>query len=322
MVEQLERLVESSGLALGVPIEGRVKSWDSIVAKLERKRLEPKALHEIEDLLGLRVIFLFQRDLDSFHESLGKTFNILSSEDTSARLKDAQFGYKSRHYSVTLPDEWKNVPSLSGLTAQKMEVQVRTLAQHIWAAASHKLQYKHEESVPLPLRRAIYRVSALLETVDLEFERLIDERLNYVGAQAAAAADADKLDVAIVEAVLDEALPSSNKDRTNSEDYSELLEDLQHFHVDTRGQLRALLFENIEAVLAAEAVAVANRSDFDEDDYFRRGEQHSSRRARGVFFTHAGLARQAISEAYGEDNVSSWLSARVGYDAQSFEDLG
>jgi ppGpp synthetase/RelA/SpoT-type nucleotidyltranferase len=33
-----------------------------------------------------------------------------------------------------------------GLGGLRAEVQVRTTAQHIWAAASHKLQYKHEES--------------------------------------------------------------------------------------------------------------------------------------------------------------------------------
>lgn len=59
---------------------------------------------------------------------------------------------------------------MSGL---KAEVQVRTVTQHVWAAASHVLQYKQEASVPLPVRRSIYRVSALLETVDLEFERVL-----------------------------------------------------------------------------------------------------------------------------------------------------
>jgi ppGpp synthetase/RelA/SpoT-type nucleotidyltranferase len=62
------------------------------------------------------------------------------------------------------------------------ELQLRTLAQHIWAVASHKLQYKREASVPVPIRRSINRVSALLEMVDLEFDRVLLEREQYVPA--------------------------------------------------------------------------------------------------------------------------------------------
>lgn len=313
MVEQLEQLVISYGLTFGVPIESRIKSWDSIEEKLERKRLKPKSLSDFDDLLGLRVIFLFQRDLEPFHNAISETFKITSVEDTSLRLADAQFGYKSRHYLASLPHEWEQIPSFKGLTKLGVEIQVRTLAQHIWAAAAHKLQYKHEGGVPLPLRRSIYRVSALLETVDLEFTRVLRERDDYVRTQAATAAEADKLDVTIVEAVLDEMLPAKSKD-AGGEDYSDLLVDLERFNISTRGALKSLLAEQLEAIMRADANEVRSKvgdNDNVADDLNDHGEHVVDRLARGVYFTHVGLARRALSERYESNTVQEWLLSRV-----------
>jgi ppGpp synthetase/RelA/SpoT-type nucleotidyltranferase len=301
MSEQLEQLVNASGLTLGVPIESRVKSWESIAEKFERKSLNTDSLAAIEDLVGIRVNFLFQRDLDPFHKTIAATFKVHSTEDTSRRLAEAQFGYKSQHYILSLPSEWNTIPSLRGLCERKVEVQVRTLAQHIWAAASHKLQYKHEDSVPPPIRRSIYRVSALLETVDLEFSRVLSERESYVSQQAAAAQDSDILDVTVLEAVLDEMLPAINK-ATGREDYSDLLPDLQHFEISTRGRLKSLLNETLDAVMEADATYAATEryEDYDQD----ASEDRSTRLANGAYFTHVGLARQALIEKFGDAAIA------------------
>lgn len=313
MIEQLDHLVMSCGLTLGVPIESRVKSWESIAEKIDRKRLRHKSLGGIDDLVGLRVIFLFQRDLDPFHAEITKIFSILSTEDTSHRLADAQFGYKSQHYVLRIPHTWDGIPSFKGLTKLKIELQVRTLAQHIWATASHKLQYKREDSVPLPIRRSIYRVSALLETVDLEFTRVLKERDDYIQRQAVNAEENDSLNVDVLEAILDEQLPSKNKD-TESEDYADLLVDLQHFGINTRGALRTLLTKHKSSVLRSDAREIDQRRSDDEEEEDapeEPGERLADRLARNVFFTHVGLAREALCKEFGSETVHDWLFVRT-----------
>lgn len=312
IIEQLEHLVDSCGLTLGVPIESRIKTWSSLAEKLERKGLKPKSLADVDDLLGVRVIFLFQRDLDPFKKAVSETFKVLSAEDTSQRLADAQFGYQSQHYVVSMPLDWERIPSLRGLSERKFELQVRTLAQHIWAAASHKLQYKHEEGVPLPVRRSIYRVSALLETVDLEFTRVLEERAQYARVQRETATDDDALDVSVVETVLDALLPAKNKDE-GAEDYSELLLDLQHFNVTSRGALSGLLKPHSKSMLSSDKKEVnARLSDDEEDqDLEGRGERVADRLARGIFFTHVGLAREALRKEFGDEAVDEWLTSRA-----------
>lgn len=171
--EQLEMMLATGNLTLGVPIEVRVKEWESIADKIARNRLKLTSLRELTDLVGLWLILLFKRDLPAVQDLISESFSVVSHEDTSARLSETQFGYQSVHYVIKLPGDWLRVPTLADFTGLRAEIQVRTLAQHIRAAASHKLQYKSESNVPAPIRRSIYRVSAILETVDLEFERVL-----------------------------------------------------------------------------------------------------------------------------------------------------
>ncbi len=308
LVQQFERLLSESDVTLGVPLESRVKTWNSIGEKIERKALQLNRIEDIDDLVGIRLILLFRTDLSRVADLLAKTFDVVTSEDTSSRLAENQFGYQSHHYVLRLPSSWSQVPIFGGLEHLRAEVQVRTLAQHIWAVASHKLQYKHEATVPVPLRRSINRVSALLETVDLEFERLLSDRLSYVHQGLAESAPNSLLNVDLTQAVLDEMLPARNK-KPGAEKYAELLRDLTHFEIQSVAQLRELLSTQMTAVMESEEehfnIAVAN------DD-----EEGTSpeRLAAGVFFTHVGLTREALCMRFGGDAVRGWLLNNSGSD--------
>jgi putative GTP pyrophosphokinase len=292
LVDQLTSLLQSAGIAVGVPLEFRVKSWDSISMKLERKALELSTLRDLSDLVGVRIILLFSRDVGRVGELLSKTFLILEAEDTQTRLSEDQFGYRSNHFVVELPKEWLAVPSLSAVGSFKTEIQVRTLAQHIWATASHVLQYKHETSVPLQLRRSIYRASALLETVDLEFERVLDSRDTYVAALDASSTS-EPLNVDAIEKVLTEMLPPANK--ASDEPYADLLPDLVAFDVSTPAKLRQLIAKRMdEAVKRDKAQVEAGLNSID----LLVGDR--KRWEAGVFYVHVGLVREMLKLEFGK----------------------
>ncbi|EKP0278050.1 hypothetical protein JGK46_001901 [Aeromonas bestiarum] len=290
LVSEIGHLLAKNGVTLGVPLEARVKEWPSIKEKITRKSLELKHIIELDDLVGIRLILLFRQDLSAIDALLKKTFTVRSIEDTSHRLTEAQFGYQSQHYIIQIPDSWQGVPSYVDLGEIRIELQVRTLAQHIWAAASHKLQYKHEASVPLPLRRSIYRASALLETVDLEFDRLLQERNTYVEEQLHHEDPDAPLNVDILDSVLSDLLPKENK--RSEEDYDELLLDLNHFGITTENKLRQLLERHQEKIIASEA-------------------KECERNKTKSFFKHIGLVREGLRAEFGNSAVNSFLLDRV-----------
>jgi len=296
LVSEIGHLLTQNGITLGVPIEARVKEWSSISEKINRKSLSLENIIELDDLVGIRLILLFRQDLEKIDTLLKENLSIQSAEDTSQRLAEAQFGYQSRHYIVQIPDTWKKIPSLMDLGEIRVELQVRTLAQHIWAAVSHKLQYKHEASVPLPLRRSIYRASALLETVDLEFDRLLQERDTYVEDHLQHEDPNAPLNVEILDSVLSELLP--NRYENDTEDYDELLIDLNHFGISTASRLRDLITKYW-------------------DEIFKEEARLCEERKTSMYFRNAGLVREGLRAAFGNDPVNDYIIGRInnGYNS-------
>ncbi len=300
---QIQHLVEAKSIVLGVPIEARVKSWSSILSKLQRGALTIRTITEVSDLIGIRLILLFRRDVETTCKHLAATFQVVEKEDKQERLGTNQFGYASVHYRVKLPDGWNSLPSFADTGIFHAEIQVRTLAQHIWAASSHVLQYKNEESVPKSVLRSINRVAALLETADLEFERALELRAQYL-SQAAQQKIDGALNVDLLARILDEELPPQNKD--DQEQYAELFSELHFAGIRTGNQLRSLIAKRKPEALRE-----------DEENVIDRKETNSSagtteeRTEKGVYFTHVGLTRVMLTAEFGKDFLKKALDAEM-----------
>jgi GTP pyrophosphokinase len=288
---ELAQLLDARGVALGVPMQGRVKSWASVEEKLKRRSLELKSVKELDDLIGLRIILLFRRDLNAVCEIIEKSLKVVGKEDTGDRLGETQFGYQSLHYIIELPKEWLAVPTLKDFAGLRIEIQARTLAQHIWAASSHILQYKVEESVPTPVRRSIHRVSALLETVDLEFERVLQERAHYLRKEKTENPE-EKLNVDLLAKALDDRLPDANK--VNDEPYAELLEELKSCDITNLSELNQLIDKQLKTAKREDA-KLASAVDNPTAELGAPAE----RRDRGVYYTHVGLLRTMLDQEFG-----------------------
>lgn len=316
LLEELRRQIDHSiadaSITLGTPIEGRVKSLQSILEKQERKEHPINSVTDFKDLVGLRIILLFHRDILKVDTLVQELFDVVERTDAADRLDAAQFGYQSLHYVLKVKDDWLRIPTIRDLGPFVFELQLRTLAQHIWAVASHKLQYKREISVPVPIRRAINRVSALLEMVDIEFGRVLLERERYVDdlelnhalpdLEPSASGQADNapaLDVDVLAAILDLLLPQKNKDE-EGEPYDQLLAELAAAGITTADKLIDLISETRDSVEKDEARRAAEDPMDDPDASWERTLE---RYYRGVYFTHAGLIRTAMDTRYGAESA-------------------
>jgi ppGpp synthetase/RelA/SpoT-type nucleotidyltranferase len=145
IADQIRELVSTQCITLAVPLEYRVKEWSSIQDKVERNHLDLEAMTELSDLIGIRIILLFQRDLSRMCSAITNTFIIVSQEDTSERLDEARFGYRSLHYNFKLPEAWLTMPTFRNCGRFIIEAQIRTLAQHLWAA--HRTSYSTSKNI-------------------------------------------------------------------------------------------------------------------------------------------------------------------------------
>jgi putative GTP pyrophosphokinase len=133
----------------------------TIAEKIKRKALKLKRVEDLNDLVGIRFILLFARDIDEACRLIEATFTVLERQDAQLRLAEDQFGYASIHFAVELPASWLRVPSGAGLGGLSAEIQVRTTAQHIWAAAltscSTSMRNQTQSTVRVPQRVVRYR---------------------------------------------------------------------------------------------------------------------------------------------------------------------
>jgi len=304
LVRQIKELASQNNISLAVPIESRVKSWSSISAKIERSKVKLKDILGVNDLVGIRLILLFKRDLDICRKLIEDNLEIIEQEDTASRLDESQFGYQSYHYVIKLPEEWLSIPIFRDFTEYKAEIQIRTMAQHIWAVTSHALQYKQEASVPSTLRRSIYRVSALLETVDLEFERVLGEREHYIKELKPETQD-EILNVDILREILDSHLPIEN--RVLEEEYSELIQNLSNCGIEKSSELISLIKEKTKIALERDAKVVAGIKRGGDTTYkYTKGDK-DGRIKKGVFYTHVGLVRGMLDDKFGR---LSWMDEK------------
>ncbi len=289
---QIGMLLRAEDITLGAPLDARVKSWPSLCDKLERSKQKASSLCDIKDLLGVRVILLYRPDIERTLEVLRGEFPIDAEEKKGMDAEADGFGYQSVHVILRQPPNPYAPTNSVAVEDQRVEVQIRTLAQHIWAAASHDLQYKKERAVPKPLRRTIQRVSALLETIDLELERVLEEREDYV-AEVATNVDQLILDIDILRKLLIDRLPEEHRDP--DERYAKILEALRNAGVDDIGSLTSLLERRLaDAIAFDNQIVSALKNTRASLGNARLSDFNPERIERGVYFSYEGLVRKML----------------------------
>lgn len=159
-------------------VEHRVKTVDSLEAKIARKGDKYADISEVTDLVGLRVICFFSDDIDRLANLVGMIFSMdrRASVDKREQLSATSFGYLSLHCICTVPDDGTWPEEVRGI---RFEIQLRSALQHVWAEIEHDLGYKSEFGVPRAVRREFSRVAGLLEIADDCFISIRDKVSRY-----------------------------------------------------------------------------------------------------------------------------------------------
>ena len=169
-------------------IEGRVKDREECIKKFNlkyRTNLEststPYEIREhISDLIGLRVVCLYEDDIENIEKCLSEHFDVVDKTDKIAQIENTEgsFCYKGLHLDLRLSEIRKALPEYSKYSAFKFEVQIRTIIQDSWSVLDHKIKYK--KSILTRLKRRINTLAALFELADREFREIRDSTLEEI----------------------------------------------------------------------------------------------------------------------------------------------
>ncbi|WP_182405759.1 GTP pyrophosphokinase family protein [Psychrobacter sp. GP33] len=154
-------------------VQTRVKDRKSLENKIIKKSQKYKALDEITDIVGVRIITYFEDEVDQIATMIEEEFTIDQENSVDKRKVDSdKFGYRSLHYVASLKKDRTELAEYSNYKERKFEFQIRSILQHSWAEIEHDLGYKGEFEIPSTAKRTFYRVAALLEQADIEFVKL------------------------------------------------------------------------------------------------------------------------------------------------------
>lgn len=159
----------------------RIKTEKSLQNKIDNKGDKYNSINDITDVVGFRIITLFENDVIEIAKIIKNEFLIdtENSQDKSEILSSNQFGYKSIHFICSIGNSRNKLPEFKNISAIRFEVQIRSILQHSWAEIEHKLGYKSEIEIPDKVKRDFSRIAGLLELADLEFIRIKEYLNNY-----------------------------------------------------------------------------------------------------------------------------------------------
>ncbi|MEL3905932.1 MAG: (p)ppGpp synthetase [Treponema sp.] len=129
----------------------------------------------VTDLIGIRIVCPFLKNLDEVEKIIVKNFDIIEIERKGADRTFREFGYESTHILAVIPEVFK-----VGLLLPAdliFEIQIRTILQDAWAEVEHELVYKFEFSpFDYPMKRKFASINASLSLADIVFQEIRDEQ--------------------------------------------------------------------------------------------------------------------------------------------------
>lgn len=151
---------------MAFPPQFRHKEWRSVVDKIELMESRINCVTDIQDLLGFRIVSVFEKDIYNIARVIERNFKVVRAYKPDymksiANDSSQHIVIKTYAKDCAKPKHEKPIKFL-------VEIQIMTLAQFTFAKASHSLLYKKNARAKKSITRSLQRTSALLESVELE----------------------------------------------------------------------------------------------------------------------------------------------------------
>lgn len=165
-----EQLAMKYGREIMRDFSGRVKSPESIYAKLVRKGLQTDletARKKLNDLVGVRIICLFLDDVYEIADILKKQRDITLVKEKDYIAKPKKNGYMSLHLIVDIPIYFGD-----NFQSKRVEIQIRTLAMDFWSVLEYQLMYKKNVSGAEKIGKELKNYSEAVADLDEKMMKL------------------------------------------------------------------------------------------------------------------------------------------------------
>ena len=193
IVKELHQLIEEELQRVGIQcrVFSRVKEYDSLREKVERKKLEnegkpyyTKEGKKIQDIVGIRIVTYFYEDVELLWNICAKMFTVV--DKATADITESNFQPLRKNMVCQMPDDQKQMlrefinsvtDDIYEIIDSTFEIQFRTILSEGWHEVDHILRYKCKDDWKnlLPESRMFNGIYATLETSDKALEALFND---------------------------------------------------------------------------------------------------------------------------------------------------
>ena len=160
-------------------ISARAKAVDRFLEKAAKTKEDGSAkyndpIHEIQDMVGARIITFYLSDVQSIADKVCPYFKGIERKALVPDSED-KFGYEGQHFIFFIPRDVIADDECSDDDPKFFELQIKTLFQHAWGEASHDLAYKAASPLTSDQKRRVAYAAAQAWGGDRILQDIYDE---------------------------------------------------------------------------------------------------------------------------------------------------
>jgi putative GTP pyrophosphokinase len=202
----IEAILQDAGIKYQ-SVQFRVKSANKLRQKYLDSTKNYTRLDDITDLAGLRVITYYEEDIDRVAKVIQQEFSVDLNNSVDKRNTDPdRFGYTALNYVCKHHEKRAGDVEYKKFAGICCEIQITTILRHAWAEVEHEW-YDLKDAYPEKVKRRFYRLAALLELAESEFQDIRKQKSDYeksVAVRVEAQAPDVPIDVVSVKAFIDQ----------------------------------------------------------------------------------------------------------------------
>jgi putative GTP pyrophosphokinase len=160
-------------------IQFRVKSADKVKKKFLNPDKNYKQLDDITDLAGLRIITYYEDDIDRVAKVIKREFDFDPKNSVDKRETEPdRFGYSALNYVCRHSPKRTSDVEYKKFAGVCCEIQITSILRHAWSEIEHDW-YDLRDAYPRSVKRRFYRLAALLDIAESEFQDLRQQKADF-----------------------------------------------------------------------------------------------------------------------------------------------
>lgn len=159
-------------------VSSRIKSYDSIIKKMQKKGYSvtyESLIENINDIAGVRVTCMSENDIYKIVKVISNLddVNIIKEKDYIKKHKKS--GYSAYHVIVEVP-----IYVQENQVWVKVEIQIRTIGMDFWSILEHKVKYKSDTKLSRKNSSKLKFYATIISKINNNMAKMYKNNYKYI----------------------------------------------------------------------------------------------------------------------------------------------